>query len=797
MGGLLCGMVLVLPARATAWLRWVAVGIAAGAVGGLLGRGADLRADAPDPLALLVATPGSRSVVIRGVVEPDLRWEPEGGRVRAALRVDAVELGGEWRPLSGRVWWTWYDPAPRLEPGMAVRVRGRLRQVRGFQNAGLFDYGRYLRTRGFHARLSARGPDAVICTGFGPLPLPAAAVARVRRVLSARVEQIPASPDARGFLLAVLAGDRRWVSADLRDVSVATGTYHLLSISGLHVGIVAGCLLLIARGMRLRGVGATVFAVCALALYAVLTGGALPVVRATMMFSVALVLVRLRRPPDGPSILACVAGIVALLDPLAFRSAGCQLSFGAVTGLVLVYRPAAQKLFDLVRRHVPRRLRPPTLALGHAILVSCIVHLAVAPVLLWHFHRVPLAGLVANAMATPLLAVVLVTGALACLGLTIHPWFGAAPAVVAGAVTDALLDWIRATAALTHWAPGTLAAPSPATVVAYVVLLGVAWRLLRHRPAWRLGTVTASVLLLGLGPLPVHPGALEVVALDVGQADATIVRFPTGQVMLIDGGARFRAFDTGRIVVVPALLRAGIRRIDWLVATHPQSDHIGGLLTVMDSLPVEEVWTNGSHYESWTARAFRARCAQGPRRVRVMHRGDRIRVGETVDVRVLNPPQQRYVGSDNDENNNSIALRIDYAGVAVLLPADASEALGDIIEAGAPWPERVIAKAPHHGYPRHGTAGPFRALHPLVAWASASAHWPERYPRESLGGAVSAWRTARDGGLRIRVEPTGAVTVQPTLGEPRRFPPPVGQPPRPELADADGRQNAAQMHDNS
>ncbi len=750
--------------------RWPVAALAMFCAGSVLARGAELRTRVPDPLALLIATPGSRPVTVRGVVEPQIRWSTDGTRVRAGLRVEAVRVDDAWAPLSGRVWWSWYRPNGSLEAGTRVQVAGRLRAVRGFVNPGLFDYGRYLRRRGYHSQLSAHGSDAVTVLGRGHLPLRQAAVGAVRRHLSAVVQRIPASEDGRGFLLAVLGGDRRWVSAELREAGQLTGTYHLLSISGLHVGIVAAGVLLAARAAGLRRRWTTVVAIGFIAAYATLTGGAVPVVRAALMFSLALIMLRWRRPPDGLSIIAVVAAAVLLFDPLAFHAAGCQLSFAAVAALLVVYRPLSRHLYDWVAARVEPPWRWPVLAVAHAFLVPAIVHLAIAPILLWHFQQLPVVSVPANTLATPLLGVVLLTGALAAAGLSIHPVVGAVPAWLAAGATEMLLGWIKLMARLAATVTGVATVPPLPVLAAYAVALLSAWFLLRYRPLWRAGTVAASLVLLNFAPARPAPRALEITALDVGQADATVLRFPTGEVMLVDGGRRSRTFDTGTAIVLPYLLRHGIRRVDWLVATHGHNDHLGGLISVLDALPVGEIWTNGSAHDTWTTRTFGARAVRSGRPVVQVQRGHTLRVGDHVDVRVLNPTAVPRTGTSNDENDNSIVIRIDYAGVAVLLAADASGTLPDAIAAGAPWPERVVLKAPHHGFPRPGTGPALAALRPTLAWASLGAVWPPRWPVPGLHGAQATRRTDRHGGVRIRIEPTGAITVRPTIGEPQAWP---------------------------
>ena len=771
-------LLIALPVR---WLRWPAMALAALATGGFLAHGARVRRHVPDALGTFAAADAPRTVTLRGVVEPNVRGGPDDARMQAGLRVSAVREGSRWRSYAGRAWWSWYEPDGPLVPGTAVEVRGRLRRARGFLNPGLFRYGEYLRARGYHSQFSARGGAAVTRLGTGPLPPGQAALAVIRRHFRDTLAQVPASRDGRAFLLAVLAGDRGWLTPGMRAASEATGTYHLLSISGLHVGIVASAVLLLGQGARLRRWTATATTVACLVAYAAVTGGAVPVVRATLMLGLAIVLLRLRRPPDGVSILSVAAAAVAFMDPLAFRAAGTQLSFAAVAALLMVYPPAARRLDALVQRHVQLRYRTPARWLGHALLVPTIVQFAIAPVLLAHSLRVPFIGIVANTIATPLLGAVLLSGAVAVLALSVHPWLGALPAAVAAGATETLLAWIKGLARLAEAGPALTAFPGHSTLLLYAVLLAATWVVLRRRPRWRVGVPVAWLAVLVVGPTGFTPRGLHITALDVGQADATLIRFPTGQTMLVDGGARLRSFDAGKYIVVPYLRRHGVRRLDWVVATHAHNDHMGGLITVLERVPVGEVWTNGREYDSWTARRFRAVAAEVVPVVRAVSAGEELWVGDAL-VRVLHPAASGAGPERLRENNAGVALRIDYGGVAVLLPADNGHSLDDLVAAGAPWPERVLVKAAHHGYPGGNVHEAIAGLRPLVAWASMGISWSARMPPPGLRGAQSAWRTDRHGALRIRVRPDGAVRIQPTAGQARTWPALEGGPLRSAVA---------------
>ena len=355
----------------------------------------------------------------------------------------------------------------------------------------------------------------------------------------------------RAFLL----GDGRALPAEQREAMRRLGLAHLVAVSGLNVGLVAGLFLLVLikapRPLRLLGTLAGIGA------YALLVGPLPSLLRALVMAAVVLAALLVRRLPMALNALAAACLLLVLLDPSWVDDLGFQLSVAATLGLMAL----TPRLLALLR---------PARWLAGPLAVTLAAQLATMPWALAEFHRLAPAAPLANLVAVPWAAVVLAV-ALAWAVLRL----------VAGEAADALLpvldllgaplpalDQVPAGA----WVTLPLSAPWP---LAWLATALVGWSVLRPRPRWRSASAVVAIAWIA-AVQPRAAGGVEVVALDVGQGDALLLR-DGPRALLVDGGGWSRPGFGGR-VLVPALGGLGVRRLAAVVVTHADADHCGGVV---------------------------------------------------------------------------------------------------------------------------------------------------------------------------------------------------------------------------
>ena len=790
-GCVAAGIVLADAAPDFSWETWL--GMAGGAVAVVLAAGAWRRHRLVSlaPLAMtlgtalvFVAVGGARMAGWQAVPADDLAHlagaEPEvaiSGRVvghpdasergqRFVLDADSVWMGGAALPAGGRVQAALWQPRERDEPrisypvlqaGDRVRLSGTLRPLPSRRNPADFDYGAWLERRGVRSTFSGYDSTAAVLLAREPGPLDRLANA-TRHHVRTTAERHVRTDDARAILLALLIADRAGIDAATREDFAATGLMHLLAISGLHVLLVGMALYELLKSLlhRLRWPWRRVEvfrAVVTLALlggYVLAAGAPASAVRALVMATVLIVGAALERPVNTLNGLGIAALVLLLARPTFLFDAGFQLSFGAV-GAIVVFMPLFEEAVPLRWRS-----RQPWKWTVQMLLVSLAATLGTMPMLLWHFGRLPLAGLVLNLAAIPATALTLGSALLMALGAAL-PGLGA----VGGASAEVgarLLLWISRTGAeWLAWTEVGGAVRSAWWLGALVSLLAALALFPRPRHRWRLLGTTAALGCVAVW-LPVLRGetrpALDVLFFDVGQGDAALVTLPNGRRLLVDAGVRDPYVDQGERTILPHLRWAGIDRLDAVVISHPHADHLGGLPTLLRSVRIAQVIHNGHNYDS---RLF----AESDSLLRALHvrsravlAGDTIALDPAVHIHVLAPSYAPH--PDEGANHGSVVLRLTYGATSFLFTGDAeADAEGPITEAYGDLLRSNVVKVPHHGSRTSSTAPLVELTGAEIAVVSVARRNRYRLPNEEV---LARWEES--GAEVLQTWATGAVWLR-------------------------------------
>lgn len=651
--------------------------------------------------------------------------ETQGRVTRFTLEAVSVQ-DSSWR---GRVRVGWYGDAPTLIPGEHWRMILRLRPPAGMRNPGGFDYEGWLFRQGDRATAYVRDADSARRIGYSGAPVHG--VNRLRGALAAGIDTAlgPQAPFS-GILQALAVGDRSGIGPGQWDTLIATGTNHLMAISGLHVGLTAGLgyalvLALWRRvpflALRLPAQRAAVPAALACALaYAALAGFSVPTQRALVMLLVALGALWWRRTQRPMQTLSLALLAVLLLDPRSVLAPGFWLSFAAV-GVIL---------YVLAGRTGP-------VGGGRAWWrVQWAAGLGLLPLTLVLFHQGSLISPLANLVAVPWMSFVVVPltlagAALAGVSAPAVAWIWELAHAAVGLLWP-LLEFLQALPGA-HWRHG---AP-PWTLIP--ALVGMAWLLgPKGLPARWLGLLLILPLLWP-PRTEIPEGGFRLTLLDVGQGLAAVVRTRT-HTLVYDTGPRFGPrFDAGEAAVVPYLRHVGRPRVDRLVISHGDLDHAGGAASLGAHLPVTEVLSRDpSRFPGRACRAGQQWSWDGVR------------------FQMLHPPP--YWGEDNV---SSCVLRVQGPGGSVLLPGDV-EGLGQAVllrrAAGALKADVLVL--PHHGAADALPAAFLEAVSPRLALVSRGfgnrAGHPDPAVRARLRArGIPLLDTAPSGALRVDVPPQG------------------------------------------
>jgi len=687
-----------------------------------------------------------------------------GEGVRLSVAVETAD----YAPAGGLVSLSLRQTSRSWRSGDRLEWRSRLRRLVGFGNFGELDWAAYNARRGIGVSAYAWRDDDVKVLERGD-----GVVDRLRRRFSEACARV-GGPGAE-ILEALVIGDRTGID---RETSVAVrdaGLAHFLAISGSHMALIVALVVALVRRTAALSTtllesidvmrGAAFLGALAVVAYAAVCGGGVSVWRSEMMALAAMAALWRGRPGDDLRALGGSAIVLALAMPGVGEEAGFQLSYLAVTALVM----------DARRRRAARRAAMAAAPVGFAIpgaaglvedadswprktldflleatRLTVVCWVVTSPVVAHHFQRISLVAPLANLLAAPLVSAIVVSGIGGLVLLPVFPAGGDLAVRFGSFLSDLVVrvsDWCAALpmAATTTPAPG---------VALTMAMTGFALVLLLPAHRWkRLG----AVALLGVAVLLVAHGLherwrsdrLDVWFASVGQGDAAIVRMPGGKVWVIDQGPPGR----GRMVVAPLLRRAWVGRVDVLVASHVQSDHAGALAEILEDFDVGEIWLPDGPCEVDAGRAIARAAAERGVPVR------RVSSGESeAGVEVLWPPPGAAACNDNDQ---SLVMAIAFAGRRVLFTGDIEAAAEARVAVDADVSADVL-KVPHHGSRTSSTEVFLASVAPGLAVASLGLDNQFHFPAPEVAARYAAHsirllRTDRHGAVHLTIDADGSI----------------------------------------
>uniref|UniRef100_UPI0040564CA0 DNA internalization-related competence protein ComEC/Rec2 n=1 Tax=Candidatus Electronema sp. TaxID=2698783 RepID=UPI0040564CA0 len=667
-----------------------------------------------------VLTEEERRVTLVGTLASMIEESEQDGEIisRFELEAEEVLLDKTWRAVRGRVRLAMLGKADDLRPGISLMLLAKVGPPEGFKTPGAFDYQGHLAAKGIYLSGWIDGRADVLLLDSQDPPSLRWLPEQVRQETGRFLRQ-HLSPELAGVYQALLIGSQAAVPPKIQEQFRAAGTMHILSVSGLHMSLLAlmsGLLLnwLLRRSewLLLRTHVPTLALLGAMPLllvYGFIAGLNTPALRAMLMAAAVLTALILRRRHDMPHLLAAAALLVLACNPLSLFTASFQLSFGATAALIL-FLP--QIMPPPVKSDKPPKL---LIKIGRlilsALLVSIAATLGTLPFLLFHFHRLPLLGPLLNLIVEPLLCLWALPWGLAAIPcLFVYP-----PAAEVLLQIGSLGIWAglrcNELASLLPCASLWTISPSLMEIVWYGIVL-LLWSL-KYRQTALIG---AALLVLhftwGLW-FPPQPGKSEIAFLDVGQGSSAFLQLPDGSRILADAGSS-GSRNIGEQVIAPYLWSQRIWRLDQVLISHPHRDHFSGMDFILRHFRPKILWINGdAHREENYQQILEQAAGQGVQ-VRIPQSGQPIAEGKGFALTVLRgkPP-------GDDVNEASLVLHYRHGRRTFLLPGDIGKQSEEMLRRQSVELRADVLLAAHHGS-RTSTGENFlTAVHPELIVVSA------------------------------------------------------------------------------
>jgi competence protein ComEC len=710
----------------------------------------------------------------------------KGFRTAFYLYPETVEEKGKCHITTGILRITAGGTPPLISDGDNITLKGSIRAIRNFNNPGGFDYKRYMAFKGIHASVYARGSDIKAIERKTEQSI-THCIKKFRQRISDLIEStVPG--EHKYVLKALLIGEKTDIPKTLRKDFNRAGAAHLLAISGLHIGIVASISFFLLKGFFSRmdfclwnawaGKCAAILASIPVILYGALSGMSPSTQRAVIMVIIFLLTFLFEERQDMLNTITVAAFMILLLSPTSLFSISFQLSFTAVFFIVYASSNLLQQYAE-DSNAISKLIRKTTLF----FFISLFAIMGTLPLVAFYFNQISFAGLFSNFLFIPMIGFIIVPMGLLSIGIfPFHIPTAELGIKVCGFLLKKTVAVITYISGIPFSACKTIS-PNLFEITCLYILL-IALINLKQRPQSslhkkaRIIAITASIFFTIDISYWIHQRFfnpdLKVTVFDVGQGSAAFVEFPGSYRMLIDGGgfSDNTVFDVGEKILAPFLWQNKIRTIDTLVLSHPNCDHLNGLIYIAEHFNVKTIWTNNEPAKSKSYQNFLdviKACEINMPPFGNIQKSNRI---SEVRMEILYPPnnfiEKKSVDSWRNSNNNSLVIRLKFGSISVLFPGDImAESENDLVNMRGADLTSSLLLAPHHGSRTSSTVRFLKAVNPDVVVISSG--WKNRYniPHPVVlerykKMECNIFRTDRNGAISVRTDGI-KLEVKPTL----------------------------------
>jgi competence protein ComEC len=675
-----------------------------------------------------------------------------GKRLKFNLKTELLEHQDEPFPVTGKIRVVVSEPSPELSIGDKILFSGKIRAFRNFMNPGGFDYKKYMSYKDIWGSSYTRGDGIRVIKKVNPRGFQGA-LAKIRQKISFMIEHLN-EQEQEAVLKALIIGDRHEISPALREAFSRAGVSHLLAISGLHIGIVAGVsFFFFSRFLSYFRVflwhawtkkGAAILSIIPVVIYGIIAGMSPSTQRAVIVVSVFLMTFIFEKQHEPFNTLAIAAILILIIHPPSIYSVSFQLSFAAafsiIYGLSSIHKKADNQLvvnktsFAIIKRN-----------LYSFFFISVFAIIGTIPLLMYYFNQISFLGIITNLFAVPAIGFIVVPLGLFSLPFYLFSVHLASLCInISGYILGCVLEAVKFISQLPCAAYKTLT-PSCLEICLYYLMFLTVLRIInniinnnrvsqakaKNNPGISIVAISVLIiagccdLLFWLHYRFLH-NDLRVTIIDVGQGSAALVELPKGSCLLIDGGgfSDNTIFDVGAKIVAPFLWRKKILTIDTIILSHPNSDHLNGLIYIAKYFNVKTVLSNGEGADTLGYKEFISTINKNNIELTQFRQLKRMQNINNTILEILYPLpdylEKKRKEKWRDSNNNSVVVKISYGAVSFLFPGDIeARAEEELVSIKGGRLHSTVLIAPHHGSKSSGTLAFLQTIQPELIIVSS------------------------------------------------------------------------------
>ncbi|MEX0680138.1 MAG: DNA internalization-related competence protein ComEC/Rec2 [Balneolales bacterium] len=601
-----------------------------------------------------------------------------------------------------------------LSKGTYIHFHGDLQQPQKRRNPNEFDYA------GFLARQDIYSIIYITDISYFETSRPATFWIHRQATFTEAVTNLFSHKNS-DLAKAIILGDRSGLDPHLRSSFSRAGLAHLMAVSGMHVGFILIPLWMILPWFRQSQTSRFTGLISSgllLLFYAGITGFSVSVSRASLMAFFMIFARIFHKAGSSVNILGLVAFILLIIDPVMLFDVGFQLSFIAVS-IILTSLPAVRFLLPTAYRYTK------TGALFQLVIVSVLVQGGLYPLLIYHFNEFSIAGPLSNTLAIPFVQLMFLWTFICLILAVLDPGIALLLNTPGDYILTGLTSYVLWIGSSTFsWIEGTLTS----NWIFAIWICGLALFASLRLPAlrWKMACALIACLLAfqvdRMFP-KWHRPLLQVTFFDVGQGDAVLLQTPAGFHYLYDTGVWTPRSDSADRILLPEFKAMGIHKLDGVILSHPHADHIGGMVSLMDHIPIDTIYQSPYGHETNLYHQYMKRAYQKNIPVRMLSTGDRIDTDPLMPMLVLAPSNEI---SATDPNNRSVVLMVIFGDTRLILSGDAEreaetfmvKTFGDLLQAN-------LLKIGHHASRTSSTTDYLNRVRPEKGVASLA--WSNRY----------------------------------------------------------------------